>query len=117
MATLSVKVVVDTDTDRFAVWRPELGWVEFVMPELVAQVEAETLAVQVTNEARDAAEIGRLTTQAEEILAYLTETHAMKVKTCQKTAISSEDWQFAHGYGAAVADLRARLWLSKYNRP
>jgi hypothetical protein len=34
---LDVKVTVDTETDRFAVWKDGIGWVEVVIADLLAQ--------------------------------------------------------------------------------
>ena len=38
MTTYRVKVEVDTDTDRFAVWKDGIGWVEFDVMEAARQI-------------------------------------------------------------------------------
>ena len=40
MTTHRVKVDVDTETDRFAVWKDGIGWVEFEVTDLIEQTVA-----------------------------------------------------------------------------
>lgn len=60
MTTLTVKVDVDVDTDRIAVWKEGIGWVEMDRGWFASLLDVARHAVEFTHMANEAADHDRL---------------------------------------------------------